>query len=138
MDPSNSIVRLCVEGTQAEIAGHAEAAHLLFTQAWEQHQNDYEACVAAHYVARYQATAEDTLRWNQEALDRANKVTRDEVASFYPSLYLNLGKSHEDLGNLQEARKNYELAAAEVSILPQDRYERMVLDGITRALQRVT
>jgi hypothetical protein len=50
-------------------------------QAWEKRKDDYDACVAAHYVARHQ--------WNQESLDRADAVNAESVQGFYPSLYLN-------------------------------------------------
>lgn len=62
MEPDNVVVKLCVLGMQAEGEGDAERAGRLFGEAWEAAQDDYEACIAAHYVARHQATAEDTLR----------------------------------------------------------------------------
>lgn len=137
MDPNNPIVRLCVEGMQAEAAGKAGKARLLFIKAWEQKQNDFEACIAAHYVARHQETPQDTLTWNQVAVDRASLLEGEEIEAFYPSLYLNLGKSHEDMENLQTARKYYELADSAASALAQNRYGNTVRDAIARGLQRV-
>jgi len=137
MDPNNPIVRLCVEGMQAEAAGKAAEARLLFIKAWEQKQNDFEACIAAHYVARHQETAQDTLSWNQVALDRASLIEGKDIDTFYPSLYLNLGKSHEDMGNLQAAGKYYELAASAANSLAQNRYGDTVRDAIARGLHRV-
>ena len=111
MDINNPVVRLCIAGTQAEFAGRLDDARGLYAQAWEAAHNDYEACIAAHYVARFQATPEDGLRWNLEALERARRVEDGSVEAFYPSLYLNLGRSHEALGNPAEARRYYGLAA---------------------------
>ena len=74
-------------------------------------RDDYDACIAAHYVARFQETPEETLRWNQIALDHANAVHDEKVKDFYPSLYLNLGQSYEALGNQFLAQKYYQLAA---------------------------
>ena len=111
MDLDNPVVKLCMEGTQAEFGGRISDARLLYMQAWEASKNDYEACIAAHYVARFQGSPEETLRWNQEALDRANAVGDERVQDFYPSLYLNMGSSHEALGNQVEARRYYDLAA---------------------------
>ncbi len=54
MDPDNAIMKLCVEGMQAERDGKPGDAARLFGQAWEESTNDFEACVAAHYVARHQ------------------------------------------------------------------------------------
>jgi hypothetical protein len=77
-----------------------------------------DACIAAHYVARYQANPEDTLRWHQEALHRAQAVGDERVHSFYPSLYVNMRHAHEPLGNQAEARRYYALAA-ELGVLHQ-------------------
>ena len=111
MDLDNPVVKLCTEGSRAEFEGRTDDARKLFVQAWEASTDDYDACVAAHYVARYQTNPQDTLRWNQEALTRADAVGDDRVQSFYPSLYLNMGHSYEVLGNLAEARRYYKLAA---------------------------
>jgi tetratricopeptide (TPR) repeat protein len=137
MDPANPIVKLCVEGMRAETEGRIDEARLLFIQAWEESKNDYDACIAAHYVARHQKTPEEILRWNQESLDRADALNDERMQDFYPSLYLNLGKAHEDLGNREMARKYYELAAARMNGLPGGRCGDVVRDGIKRRLQRV-
>ena len=71
MDPENPIVQLCIAGMAAEAEGRAADAKALFEQAWETSQDDFEACVAAHYVARHQATPAATLDWNERALRRA-------------------------------------------------------------------
>jgi len=111
MDFNNPVIKLCVQGTRAEFEGRPYDARTLYLQAWEESRDDYEACVAAHYVARYQENPEDTLRWNQEALARANAVGDERVRDFYPSLYLNMGRTYEVLGNWAEARDYYKLAA---------------------------
>ena len=111
MDLSSQVVKLCIAGTQAEYEGRPEDARQLYWQAWESAQNDYEACVAAHYVARFQESPEETLRWNMEAFNRAAQAQQETVQDFYPSLYLNLGRSYELLGNKVEAQHYYDLAA---------------------------
>ncbi len=111
MDPTNPILELCIQGTEAEYQRRLDDARTLYQQAWDSATDDYEACIAAHYVARFQDTPEDTFRWNQEALNRANAVNDERVKAFYPSLYLNMGHSYELLGNLFEAKKYYDLAA---------------------------
>jgi hypothetical protein len=111
MDQNNPVVQLCIAGTQAEFAGRQAEASALYWQAWEAAKDDYEACVAAHYVARFQKSPEDILRWNQEALDRADALKDESVKDFYPSLYLNMGRAYELLGNPAEARRYYDLAA---------------------------
>ncbi len=91
MDLNSAVVHLCVEGTRAEFAGKMKDARALYWQAWNTAKDDFEACIAAHYVARFQENPEDILFWNQEALNRANAVKNDLVKDFYPSLYLNMG-----------------------------------------------
>lgn len=137
IDPNNPVVKLCSEGIAAEMAGQHEAALNLYMQAWAARKDDYDACMVSHYVARLQTTPEDILHWNQESLNYAYAVNDERVQSFYPSLYLNLGKSHEDLGDIAKAKDYYELAAGTLHILPEGKYTDMVRDGVERGLKRV-
>jgi hypothetical protein len=118
MDLSNPIIQLCMAGTRAEFEHRLTDASVLYQQAWEVRTDDYEACIAAHYVARFQDSAEESLRWNQMALEHADAVKDERVKDFYPSLYLNLGRSYELVGNPSEAQKYYELAA-ELGVIHQ-------------------
>jgi tetratricopeptide (TPR) repeat protein len=136
INPEDTIVRLCVEGMQAEAQGRFEDARALFTQAWELSADDFEACVAAHYLARHQDSLLEMLRWNQEALDRANAVQDERVKSFYPSLYLNIAYSYEMLEDLEEARRFYTLAEGSLADLPDDPYGDIVRHGITEGRRR--
>lgn len=111
MEMESKVVQLCVEGTRAEYQGDLEGAAALYRQAWAAAGDDYEACIAAHYVAHVEKEAGEMLRWNQEALDRAERCTDARVKAFYPSLYLNMGQSYERLGNPSEAQRYYALAA---------------------------
>jgi tetratricopeptide (TPR) repeat protein len=111
MDIDNPVVKLCIEGTQAEYEKRDADARALYEQAWRAARDDYEACIAAHYMARHQERPEDALYWNQEALDRANAIADERVQEFYPSLFLNMGHSYEMLGNQVEAQRYYRLAA---------------------------
>jgi hypothetical protein len=137
MDPDNPIVTLCARGMEAEGRDRPLEAKALFEQAWEQATDDYEACIAAHYVARHQATDEDNLRWNQEALARADRVADPRVRGFYPSLLLNLGHAFELTGRRDEARRQYTLAVARTGDLPEGPYGDLVREGLGRALARV-
>ena len=110
MDTNNPVIKLCMEGTRAEFEQRLDDARLLYQQAWEARADDYDACIAAHYVARFQKTPEETLHWNQIALNHANAVHNERVKDFYPSLYLNLGQSYEALGDQVNAQKYYQFA----------------------------
>lgn len=137
MDAENPVVKLCAEGMSLEAQGHAAEAAKVFLQAWQTATDDFEASIAAHYVARHQASPLEALHWNQISLDRANLATEEKVRGFYPSLYLNLGKSHEDLDHLEEARHFYKLAETAFSVLSDDRYGNIVRDAVQRGLERL-
>jgi tetratricopeptide (TPR) repeat protein len=111
MDQNNPVIKLCIAGAQAEFDGRLEDACQLYRQAWEASRDDYEACIAAHYVARCQESPEEIFRWNREALERANALNDDSVKDFYPPLYLNMGRSYELLGDQAAAGKYFNLAA---------------------------
>ncbi|ATB34566.1 hypothetical protein [Melittangium boletus] len=137
VDGDNPVVRLCAEGMRAEAEGRPQDARALFLQAWELSRDDYEACIAAHYVARHQDSSRDALHWNQTAFDRARAVGDERVLGFQASLLLNLGKSHEDLGAFTEARALYERAFRALDAVPESPYRDIVQGGITRGLERV-
>ncbi len=120
VDVNNPVVKLCAEAIQAELSGNTAEAVRLSSKAWDSRRTDYDGCVAAHYLARYQENAEDRLLWNQKALDFAEAVKDDSVLGFYSSLHLNLGKSHEDLGNRTEAGHHYRLALESLVVYPRD------------------
>ncbi|MEU5718535.1 hypothetical protein AB0G71_22660 [Streptomyces sp. NPDC020403] len=122
MDPSNPVVRLCSQGVQAEAEGRDIDARSLFERAWETAGDDYEACVAAHYLARHQPTPEQTLHWNQECLNRADLVGDDRVTGFYASLHVNMAKAYGDLDEPGRAREHYQLAAAHIDEVPPGQY----------------
>jgi hypothetical protein len=111
MDINNPVIQLCMDGTRAEFENRIEDARILYQQAWEARTDDYDACIAAHYVARFQASAEESLRWNQLALEHADTVYDERVKDFYSSLYLSLGRSYEVAGNPSESQRYYDLAA---------------------------
>lgn len=116
-DPENIVVQLCAQGMQAETEGRDAQARDLFLQAWEAAEDDYDACIAAHYLARHQPTPQETLRWNQECLTRADKVGDDRVRGFYASLHGNMARAHRDLGQIKQAREHFESAAKHIDVV---------------------
>ena len=118
MDLNNPVIKLCIEGTQAEFQGQIDNARLCYQKAWEAAQDDYDACITAHYVARHQEYPDEKLYWNQVALDKADAVADQRAQDFYPSLYLNMGQAYELLGDQYEAKRYYDLAA-ELGVIHQ-------------------
>jgi tetratricopeptide (TPR) repeat protein len=136
MDPNNPVVKLCAAGMAAEGEGRSADAKALFEQAFAESRDDFEACIAAHYVARHQTTVEDELEWNSRALERANLVDDERVQGFYPSLYLNLAHSLEKMGRTGEACELYGTAAARLEGQPDSPYTQLVRSRISAGRQR--
>jgi hypothetical protein len=109
-DPNNKIIQLCVQGMAVEEKGNPGEASRLFLQAWTEATSDLEKFLAAHYVSRHQKNTPDKLKWLQTALQFALKINDDAVKGAFPSLYSNIAKCYEYLGDHENANKSYELA----------------------------
>ncbi|GCD98580.1 hypothetical protein [Embleya hyalina] len=134
-DPENIVVQLCAQGMQAETEGRDVRARDLFLQAWEAAEDDYEACIAAHYLARHQPNPEETLRWNQECLTRADRVGDDRVRGFYASLHGNMARAHRDLGRIEQAREHFESAARHIDDVPAGPHRQWLRHRIAAGLR---
>ena len=108
-NPGNNVIKLCVQGMAMEEKGNPDEASRLFLQAWNEATNDFEKYLAAYYVARHQDNVPDKLKWLETALQVALKVNNDSAKSALPNLYSNIAKCHEDLGDVDNAKKNFEL-----------------------------
>jgi hypothetical protein len=137
IDPENVIVRLCAEGMTAEVQGRADDARRLFAEAWARRRDDYEASIAAHYVARHQPTEARTLLWNARAARHAEAADADRTRELLASLYLNLGHSYEVVGRHTEARSYATRAAAALSFLPDGGYREFTRRGIEALCERL-
>lgn len=109
-NPSNNIVKLCLQGIELEEKGKPEEASEVFLQAWNEAKYDFEKFISAHYVARHQKEVSGKLKWLETALQSALKINDNSVKSAFPALYLNIAKCYEDLGDLEKAKENSELA----------------------------
>src|SRR5436853_4563035 len=111
-NPSNNVIKLCVQGMDMEDKGKPDEASRLFLQAWNEATNDFEKFTAGYYVARHQKNVSDKLKWLETVLQFALRINNDTVKSAFPSLYLNIAKCYEELSELDNAKKNYELAVS--------------------------
>lgn len=134
-DPENHVVKLCAEGITFE--GEPEKARLYYQRAWDAAINNEERFVAAHYVARIQADVSAKLKWDQIALHEALSIEKEYVKAAYPSLYLNLGKCHEDLSDFGMAIWHYKQGLTHCGHLNDDGYSKMVKSGLENGLKRV-
>ena len=67
----------------------------------------------------------------------ALQMDDETVKDTLPSLYLNIGKCYEDLGDFENAKMNYETAFSFANFLPDDGYGNMIKTGINNGLERV-
>ena len=109
-NPNNHIVKLCLQGMYLEGKSKPEEASRIFLQAWNEATKDFEKFIAAHYVTRHQKSVPDKLKWIEATLQLAQKINDDYVKGVFPSIYSNIAKCYEELGDLVIAKKNYELA----------------------------
>lgn len=114
-NPNNPIIQLCLQGMQSEEAGNFETAVQLFRQAWNEATNDFEKFIAAWYVARRQIKVADRLKWYETALQLALSINNEAVKAAFSSLYTNIAKCYEALGDVDQAKQQHELALASVS-----------------------
>jgi len=135
MDLTNPVVALCAQGM--EIEGTPEKALPLFERAWAIRSNDFEAAVAAHFLARHQSTDAATLHWNAVAVQHAESDPDGRSGELLASLYLNLGDSHARLGQAGPARDAARRAAEHLDTLPSGGYREFVAMGIERLTHRL-
>jgi tetratricopeptide (TPR) repeat protein len=109
-NPNNNIVKLCLQAMDQEAKGKPEEASRLFLQAWNEATNDFEKFIAAYYVAGHQKNVTDKLKWLETALQLALKINNESVKAAFGSLYERIAKCYEELNDLDNAKKNYELA----------------------------
>ncbi len=109
---NNTVIKLCLQGMDMEEKGKPEEAGMLFLEAWNEATDDFEKFISAYYVARHQKDISDKLTWLETALQFALKINNDTVKSAFPSLYSNIAKRYEALGDPDNAKRNYELAAS--------------------------
>ena len=130
IDPTNPVIALCTAGMTCD--GGAHEALSLFEEAWNARRDDYDAAIAAHYLARNQPTPLLTLDWNVRAVTHCERITDDRAAELLPSLYLNLADSLFAVGRWEEARAIAERASETLPTLSADGYRAFVAQGITR------
>ncbi len=109
-DPNNIVIKLCVMGMGLEDSGNIEEASKMFHKAWNEATDDYERFIAAYHLARQEKNITDKLKWMETSLQGALNINDDNVKSAYSTLYVNISKCYEELGDSDNAKRNYELS----------------------------
>ncbi len=113
-DPNNVVIKRCMSGMNLEDSGNVEEATAMFHKAWEEATDDYERFIAAYHLALRQKSTADKLKWMETSLQCALNVNDENVKSAYPTLYLNIAKCYEELGDSDQAKRNYELSDSHI------------------------
>ncbi|HLO61282.1 MAG TPA: NAD(+)--rifampin ADP-ribosyltransferase [Bacteroidales bacterium] len=108
--PDNHIVKLCIQGMVLEEKGNPEKASEIFLQAWNDAIDDFEKFLAAYFVARNQKDIQDKLKWLLTDLQLALKINNDAVIPAFPVLYSTIAKCYEEIGDMDNGKKNYSQA----------------------------
>jgi rifampin ADP-ribosylating transferase len=137
-DPNNPVINRCAEGLRLEREGNTSGAYQIFQQAWKETTSEWEKIIAAQYLAGYQYKASDKLQWDLTALQSAMNAGYEPVSANYSALYLEIAASYEELRNLEEAGKYYQLALSFAGNLPSDAYGRMIQLRIQSGLERLS
>ena len=111
-NPNSNIVKLCLQGMDLEEKSRPEEACSIFLQAWNEGTNDFEKFLAAYYVSRHQKNVPVKLKWIETALQFASNINDDNIKSAFPALYSNIANCFEELGDLDKAKENHELATS--------------------------
>ena len=135
IDPTNSVVALCVAGIAVE--GTPAEALRLFEQAWSARRDDYDAAIAAHFIARHQLSPTMTLHWTTLAVRHAEAVEDGRAAGLFASLYLNLADAQADVGDAAAGAESVRRATAHLAALPSGGYRELVALGIRRLAARL-
>jgi tetratricopeptide (TPR) repeat protein len=111
-DPSNPIIKLCIQAIALEEKGQAEEAGKLFLKAWNESKEELEKFYTSFYVARHQKKVVDKLKWFQTALQLALKTKDTGVNSALYTVYSNIAACNEAAGDLENATKHRALASS--------------------------
>jgi hypothetical protein len=123
LDPSNPVIAAIGRGMQAEMTGDRETARAAYDEAWNAATDDFERCMAAHYVPRLIDDPHLKLRWNEDALRHALAVGDGRVTGFFASLHACVGQSRLGVGDFPGARAALREAEARLVDVPEGDYK---------------
>ncbi|MEY2425872.1 MAG: hypothetical protein QOI61_1444 [Actinomycetota bacterium] len=97
--------------------------------------DDADAATVLHLLAVIVDDPQSKLELNIESLERAEKAAPNNFpAEMKSSIFANIGYSHRELGDLEEARAWYMRARATADALPDDDYGARLRENTQREL----
>ncbi|MCH5720166.1 NAD(+)--rifampin ADP-ribosyltransferase [Niabella hibiscisoli] len=108
--PDNPVIQRCIQAMSAEAKGEPEEAGKLLMQAWKEATTDFEKFTAAHLVGRYQQNPDEQLEWFKKALEHGKKADAVSVQGALSTLYGDIARCYETLGDADSACIHNELA----------------------------
>ncbi len=104
--PFNPIVKLCIQGMEMEEKDQPAEAARIFQKAWDEAGDDFEKFLAAHYLARHQASVANELNWLETALQFATKLNSVAANSALPALHQKIARCYESIGDSARAKEH--------------------------------
>ena len=129
-DWSNPVVAAVGRGAQAEMTGDREAARAFYSEAWNTAKDDFERCIAAHFVPRTIDDPRDKLRWNEDALRYATAVGDGRTIGFFASLHASVGQARLGLGDTSGAQEALRQAETNLASVPDGPYKNGLIVAI--------
>jgi hypothetical protein len=125
-----------------------EQGRPLLLQLWEKHSANgapIQISTLAHYLADTETDVGGELEWDLKSLEAATGSRacddRDPVsadlASFLPSLHLNVADCYRRLGDVERARLHAGFAENRIGVLADDPYGKLIRGGLRRLLSRL-
>lgn len=108
--PNNPVIQRCLQAMAADTKGQPEEARKILLQAWQEATNDFEKFVVAHLAGRHEQDLHEQLKWLDKALEAGKKADSVSVQTALPSLYRDMARCYDTLGDKDKARVNEELA----------------------------
>jgi tetratricopeptide (TPR) repeat protein len=141
MEENNPVLKLIQKGKKLEKTGNIARTNKIFEKAWNISSDNHEMCISAHFLARNQSNFNNGLKWNILALNKAKKVKTPIIKSYFPSLYLCIGISYENLSKHKIAKKYYDLAFSKIKYLSkekeQEKYNKGIVKEITKRINNI-
>jgi hypothetical protein len=129
-------------------SGDRATARTALLRLWEElgeRGTPTQRCTIAHFLADTEDKVEAELAWDLLALRAATGKEQDadhdalepDLASFLPSLHLNVGDAYRRLGDLDRARAHARFGLGQSEAMPAGGYGDMVRTGLERLQTRL-